>query len=99
LKIGRELQKTAQETNQKSSVKSEDVVAMIGLMGAFAMETVVTDLSRMIDKNLRKEVDGYVLALSRIMRRDFAWECIKNVFKSKNEPIPAEYYGHFGQTK
>ena len=80
-----------------SKEKKDAVASMLGLMGSIAVETIMSDISRMLDKKLFTELDGYVLALSRIMRHDMAWQCIIHVFTDKNEPIPTKYYSEFGQ--
>lgn len=77
--------------------KKDTVASMLGLMGSIAVETIMSDIGRMLDKKLFTELDGYVLALSRIMRHDMAWQCIIHVFADKNEPVPAKYYSQFGQ--
>ncbi len=72
------------------------VANLIGLMGTMAVDTIVADIGHMIDKGLRKEIDGYVLALSRIMRHDFAWKCVVTAFAKKHEPTPSKYAPYFG---
>lgn len=78
--------------------QKETVANMLGLMGSNAVESIMSDIEKMIDRNLRSELDGYVLALSRIMRHDLAWQCIVNIFGDKNLPIPHYYFGQFGKT-
>lgn len=105
--LGRELQRSLQSEGtvekdengfEKPASGKQTVATMLGLMGSIAVETIMTDISGMIDKNMFKELDGYIFALSRIMRHDMAWQCIVHSFAEKNEPIPAKYYSHFKQS-
>lgn len=79
--------------------QKDSIATMLGLMGSIAIESIMADLKRMIEKSMHKEIDGYVLALSRIMRHDLAWQCIVQSFSESNEPIPSQYYSEFGANK
>lgn len=66
-------------------------------MGDIAVEGVTLDLQKMIDEGLRIQLDGYVLALSRLMKHKTAWKCLVESFSSRNESIPKRFYKLFGQ--
>ena len=69
---------------------------MIGLMGDIAIEGVTKDMQQMISDGLRLPLDGYILALSRLMKHDTAWKCLVEAFSSKGESIPKRFYPLFG---
>lgn len=108
--LGRELQRSLQSEQAVEKdengfgkptpkVQKDTVASMLGLMGSIAVETIMSDIGQMLDKKMYHELDGYILALSRIMRHDMAWQCIVHVFADKNEPVPAKYYPQFGQNQ
>jgi hypothetical protein len=72
---------------------------MLGLMGDIAIEGVTKDMQRMIDDGLRTELNGYILALSRLMKHDTAWKCLIEAFSAKSESIPKRFYVLFGKSE
>lgn len=81
------------DDNQKDAIAN-----MLGLMGANAVESIMSDITKMLDRNMRDTLDGYVLALSRIIRHDLAWKCIVHSFADANIPIPQGYYRQFDKS-
>lgn len=81
--------------NNKETILSSDIMATLGLLGNMAQDAVVGDISNLIDAGMRKELDGYIFALSRIMKHDLAWESINKAFHCKKEPIPKKYFSYF----
>ena len=75
------------------------VADMISLMGDIAIEGVTKDMQKMIDGGFRMSLDGYVLALSRLMKHDTAWKCLVEAFSSKGESIPKRFYPMFGRSE
>ncbi len=71
--------------------------AAIGLNTTGMVEVITHDLKRMIDKEQRFSLEGYIQCLYRIMSRKVAWECITEAYGQKNEPIPAKIKMLFGQ--
>ena len=101
--LGRQFQQ--QNQTQKSEpnagltqppADSKSVATMLGLMGSMATEMIISDLGTMIDKKMQAQLDGYVLALSRIMRHDIAWQCVVKAFSDKKMSIPEKYGPQFG---
>lgn len=79
----------------KETIAANEVSQMLGFIGSMAVDVVFSDLKQMIEKNKRTEIDGYVLALSRIMKHDIAFECIEHAFREKGEPMPKKYRSLF----
>jgi len=84
---------TSANLNKQSNILSE----LLGITAINMVNTITSDISTMIDKGLTKELKGYILCLSRIMKHDIAWEYIQDSFKNCNEKIPQKYYELFGQ--
>jgi len=105
MSIGRDLERTLSSLKEPVIQKDQNglpvtsqqqtVVNMLGLMGSIAADTIISDIQRMLDKNLNSQLDGYIFALSRIMRHDLAWQCISEAFRGKNKLVPDKYYPHF----
>jgi len=83
-------QEQAKESQSNSSISQ-----VLGIIGSTMTEVIESDIGKMIERDLRQEIDGYVLALSRIMRHDLGWKCILNAFASKQETVPAKYKSYF----
>lgn len=86
------------QSEKKTSIDPSAVYQMIGLMGNIAANTIILDIDEMISLEKRKELDGYVFALSRIMRHEAAWEYITEGFSRKKETVPERYAPYFGQS-
>ena len=101
MKPGQELaQQFAQENKQKPDNVQKQTSALSELLGITAMNmvnTITDDIANMIQTGYTKEIEGYILCLSRIMKHDTAWECIQDGFKRTNEKIPQKYYALFGK--
>lgn len=77
--------------------ESESINALLNFIGNEAQKMITEDICDMIEKNMYRQLDGYVLSLSRIMKHETAWNCIIKAFANKNEPIPPCYYQQFGK--
>lgn len=80
----------------------EKQVALVAAMGINAIgmvEIIVHDIKKMIDKEQRNSIDGYILCLSRIISKDIAWRCITKAFHDKSEPVPSRYQKLFEGTE
>lgn len=87
-------------TESKSKItpdKKQKVTEMLGFMSVIAYEGVKEDIKALLKEDYRKELEGYILALSRIMKHKDAWDCIQSAFKESNDHIPKKYYRLFGQ--
>lgn len=87
--------KGLREQFQKPDAKI--VADVLGIIKEEMQDTIVADISAMIEKNYRPALEGYVLCLSRIIRHDVGWKCITKAFSAKNEKVPQKYYAQFGQ--
>ncbi len=85
--------------NKSEQIDPTTITKMLGFMGNVAAEMVITDIQQLIEKKLRQQLDGYIFALSRIMRHELAWKCIITAFSDKAEPVPQKYFPYFGKTK
>lgn len=90
--------------NSKSSEKeiSQQLKEMVGIIGFEMIHTITTDvatfLKRRTDQNADKveaALDGYMLALSRIIEKNVAWKCVEEAFSSQNVDVPTKYYDLF----
>lgn len=86
------------DQEQKKIPSQESIAQMLGFLGSTVTEIIQSDIGKMIDRGMRKEIDGYILSLSRIMRHDLAWKCILSAFSVKNESVPTKYYTQFNDT-
>lgn len=73
------------------------VSQMLGFIASSALEGIVSDINNMLNNELFTELDGYVLALSRIVKHEIAWVCIKQAFEQSHQHLPKRYYSLFGQ--
>ena len=85
---------------------SDQLKEMLGVV-AFEMVNVITDdLSGLLEKkqsqkneaakaSMEAAVDGYLLALSRILEPKVSWQCIVESFRRNNLIIPSKYYKLF----
>jgi len=76
-------------------VDTATISQALGILGSTMTEIITSDIGQMIERDMRKEIDGYVLALSRIMRHDLGWKCVQNAFASKQETVPSKYKPQF----
>jgi hypothetical protein len=86
-----------QGQNPQSPEASEAAAEMLGFVSRMAVEAILADISKMLASAKMRELDGYIFALSRIMKHDLAWDCIKKSFEEKKMTIPAKYFEQFGQ--
>jgi len=93
--FSKQLREDLDQEEKQDQPSQESISQMLGFLGSTVTEIIQSDIGRMIDKNMRKEIDGYVLSLSRIMRHDLAWQCILNAFAAKNESVPTKYHNQF----
>lgn len=75
----------------------------LGIIAFEMVDTIRSDIENVLknETNENKELtrymmNGYVLALSRILEKDVAWQCICSSYKKMNVEIPEEYYNVFG---
>lgn len=77
------------------TVQAAEVSSMLGFIGSMAIDSIINDVKIMIEKDRRPEIDGYVLALSRIVKHDLALNAIQSAYKDKGEQIPKKYLDLF----
>jgi len=95
--FGKQLREDLAQESKPSpeKVDTATISQALGILGSAMTEIIASDIGQMIERDMRKEIDGYVLALSRIMRHDLGWKCIQNAFASKQETVPAKYKSQF----
>lgn len=96
MSIGRDLEKQFQETRSKDTT-SVAIAELIGITAKNMGDTIIDDISTMIQKGFREALEGYILCLSRIIKHSIAWKCIGEAFGKTGEKIPQKYYELFGQ--
>lgn len=72
------------------------VANMIGLTLRGAADAVVSDIGMLIEASKWDAVDGYVLALSRILSHERAYEMISKAFTQKGHKLPSKYSAILG---
>ena len=83
----------------KETVAATNISLMLGYIASMGVSSIIDDLDKMIKQNKRQEVDGYILALSRIMKHSIAFDCIQKAFTKNNEVVPGKYKNIFSATK
>lgn len=91
MSFGRDMQKQSQDASKDAS----KVAAILGFIGSSAAEMVTKDIEKLLDRNMLKELDGYVLAISKIMKHEIGWQCIVEAFAQKGKSIPQDYFKQF----
>ena len=83
----------------QASTNSDQLKEMIGVVAyeivAIVTADLITILKRLGGNNeaaVLASLDGYILALSRIIEKPIAWKCISQAFKQMNVEIPEKYY-------
>jgi hypothetical protein len=89
--------KKLREQFQKPVHDTKIVADVLGIIKDEMQESIIADLTAMIDKSYRAALEGYIYCLSRIVRHDVGWTCIIKAFAAKNEQVPKKYYAQFGQ--
>lgn len=82
----------------KNKIDSSAISDMLGFVGTMAVDFIKNDIKLLIQKDMRKELDGYVLALSRIVKHNIALDCVKIAYESCIEPVPKKYLRLLGET-
>jgi len=101
--IGRQLESSFSNSELSKpkieiEIKAQEELLMsaLGVVANNMEESVISDISGMIEKEDRRAIDGYVLCLSRIMKHENAWNFICKAFQSKGEAVPSKYRKAFG---
>jgi len=81
---------------------SNEMKKAIGILGSEMREIIVNDMVGFLKKRNQKNalfieaaLDGYVLALSRILELEVGWQYVNEVYK--NESVPVKYYSLFNK--
>ena len=88
--------------SQKSEAIQKDLKEMVGIvkeeMNRTIREDMVTILSRKTaknEKNVEAAMDGYVLAISRLMETNLAWMCLLEAYHKCKQEVPHKYFKIF----
>ena len=78
---------------------SDQLKEMVGIVAYEITKNVTEDLISILQRlggnnenAVLASMDGYVLALSRILEKPIAWKCISEAFRQMNISIPEKYY-------
>lgn len=71
--------------------------ALLGINSLGMVETIIADISELLSRNEWKSLNGYVLALSRIISHEVAWKCITESFRQSKESVPKKFYEVFSR--
>lgn len=95
--------KQLRDKNLDQPLKTEyiatTITQMLGFVGQMAVNGIQSDIELMIEKNKWRELDGYIFALSKIMKHDLAWACIEKSFANKKISVPPKYKPYFSNTQ
>ena len=94
---GKELRESFDQLKRTSNINEQqtNASAAIGILASQMTDTITDDISEMIERNRRQELDGYISCLSRIMNKKIAWKCILQGYAAKNEKVPTQYAAIF----
>lgn len=96
------IESSAQQVKPKPEIppqQKEAIANLVGLVVSGFDETVISDLSTLIQQGRREGINGYVLCLSRVVRHELGWELVKKAFEQEKEKVPSKYNRLFGQDK
>ena len=82
-------QEDEQSTNEP--ISKETFASLLGIQAIRMGDSIVSDISSMVEKKQYYSLEGYVLCLSRIMAHKVAWECIMLAFEKMKTEIPPHY--------
>lgn len=78
------------------SIDAGSILEHLGVIGSNAAGQIISDIELMIERKLETQLDGYVLAISRVLKSTNAAHCIETAYKSKNMSVPDKYTSHLG---
>ena len=95
-------EKQESKESKESKEFASKIKELVGVV-SFEIGTLVTDdlcsiLERKGEDNVAvvdAAMDGYILALSRIVETQVAWRCICDSFRNQDKEIPDRYYKVF----
>ena len=93
MSFGKELrQQLEQQTKPANEQRAaREIAEVLGIVARGAADAVIDDMVAMIAHAYWKQLDGYVLALSKIMAHDLAWECVLKAFERQKATPPPKY--------
>lgn len=95
--LGRDLERQLQSDENRFTVDKNTISNVLNFLSFATAETIAADIRYMLEKEHPQELDGYVFALSRLMKHDSAWAIITTAFSEQKSTIPPKYYKHFGK--
>lgn len=98
MSISKNLGQQLASDNKNDPQQKQKITEMLGFMSVLAYEGIKEDIRSFLKEGYQKELDGYVLALSRMMKHKDAWDCIYNAFKETSNHLPNRYYKLFGMS-
>lgn len=101
LQLDRDQQNSPDPEPPKSSPDEEKNRTILGMLGVeqYMVGTISRDLKQLIKKDNRVAIDGYVLAMSRIMKHAAAWDCLVKAFTESGETVPQKFQSMFGKSE
>lgn len=84
---------------REQSIKPDPsgTATLIGLYADSTAETVQSDLEHMIKNNLKEQMRGYVLCLSRYLNHNKIFPAIQNAFSNQSKTVPDDYFKLFNR--
>ena len=97
---GRQMREQISATQDFDHKKvSEHVANSLGFIATQHKDAIIHDINQLVQKDRLRELDGYILALSRCMEHDLAWHCLSEVYQLCLRPIPDKYYLIFNKKR
>lgn len=98
MSISKELRERFAQPEEKDTSGISPIIAeALGIASEDLEEVIVGDISAMIDKGFRRNMEGYIFCLSRILDHAKCWKYINRAFNNRNEKVPGRYHQQFGQ--
>lgn len=72
----------------KPLLSTAQICAMIGIMADRIEEVIYSDITGMIEEDMRDQLLGYTLAVSRFIEHKRALAAFEKAFQAKKEPMP-----------
>jgi hypothetical protein len=100
LSYGRQMrEKIAAQKEFDHKKASEHITRVLGFVANQHKEAIIHDIYTLLGKDRLRELDGYILALSRCMEHDLAWHCLSEAYQRVQKPTPDKYYKVFGKER
>lgn len=98
MSFGKELREQIhQQTKKPDARAAQEIAEVLGIVARAAIDGIIDDMRVMIKHSYWKQLDGYVLALSKVLAHDLAWDCTCKAFEQEKATPPPKYQTLLGR--